>query len=81
MLLKQSFDEVLNGTLERDRLQRTLERLSQLEVCWQNLELSSPLSFPLFAGMGVGTRISNESMEMKVSRLKQKWEKQSEAQA
>lgn len=74
LLIKQSHDEVMKGSLESDRIKTTLKRLSQLKVSWQALPFPSPLSFPLFLAMSSGNHLSNESMEAKVSRLKKSWE-------
>ena len=74
LLMKQSHDEVLKGSLESDRIKTTLNRLSKLKIKWQSLPYPSPLSFPLFLAMSSGNHLSNESMEAKVNRLKKSWE-------
>lgn len=74
LLLRQSLDEVLFSSLEVNRLHKTLERLSQLKQRWQILESPSPLAFPILVER-IASRLSNESLETKVQRLKQAWEK------
>lgn len=77
LLLQQSYSEVLKGSLESDRLRRTLGRLSQMKTVWKTLSYPSPLAFPLFLAMNAG-HLSNESIEKKVERLKKTWEKMNE---
>ncbi|MBC7419186.1 MAG: ligase-associated DNA damage response DEXH box helicase [Bdellovibrio sp.] len=70
LLIKQSYDEVLTGALESERLKKTLRRLSKMKTVWKELLYPSPLSFPLFFSMSNGNHLSNETLEMKVARLK-----------
>ncbi len=75
LLIQQSYDEVLKGSLESERMVKTLQRLSTLSIRWQRISYPSPLSFPLFFSMGNNNELSNESIEMKIARLKKSWEK------
>ncbi|MBC7372230.1 MAG: ligase-associated DNA damage response DEXH box helicase [Bdellovibrionaceae bacterium] len=75
LLIRQSKDEVLQGSLESERIGKVLRRLGTLKVLWQKVEHPSPLSFPLFVEMGNANRLSNETLEMKVARLRKSWEK------
>lgn len=75
LLIKQSQDEVLLGSLEVERLHKTLDRMSELEQKWVTLETPSPLAFPILVER-VASRLSNESLEKKVERLKRSWEKE-----
>ncbi|MBC7742541.1 MAG: hypothetical protein H7061_10100 [Bdellovibrionaceae bacterium] len=79
LLIKQSYEEVLTGALESDRMKKTLRRISKMNVHWKQLSYPSPLFFPLFFSMSNGNHLSNESLEMKVARLKKSWLKQDEA--
>lgn len=72
LLIQQSYDEVLHSALESERMKKTLERLQKMERKWVDLELPSPLSFPLLVER-VASRLSNESLESKVERLKKSW--------
>lgn len=75
LLLRQARDEVLSGSLESGRLKAALERLANQRQVWKTLEQPSPLAFPLLIER-VASRVSNESLEAKVERLKRAWEKQ-----
>jgi ATP-dependent Lhr-like helicase len=75
LLIRQSRDEVLQGSLESERIRRVLRRLAHMNVLWRKVDHPSPLSFPLFVEMGNANRLSNESLEMKVARLRKSWEK------
>jgi ATP-dependent Lhr-like helicase len=77
LLIRQSFDEVLRGSLESERMKRALERLAKMRSVWKTLSRPSPLSFPLVVEF-VASHLSNESLEAKVERLKRQWEKQAE---
>jgi ATP-dependent Lhr-like helicase len=74
LLLKQAEREVLLEQLETHRLTQTLERISQLAIAWQETARPSPLAFPLLVER-LGTRMSNESLMERITRLKQQWDK------
>ncbi|MFS4460534.1 ligase-associated DNA damage response DEXH box helicase [Bdellovibrio sp. HCB2-146] len=76
LLIRQSFDEVLANSLESGRMRKTLQRLSQMEIRWVQLESPSPLSFPLVVETIATSNMSNETFENKIARLKKSWEKQ-----
>jgi ATP-dependent Lhr-like helicase len=75
LLIRQSFNEVLNSSLEVDRMRKTLNRMASLRQRWVDLSSPSPLAFPLVVEMIATGRFSNESMEKKVERMKRAWEK------
>ncbi len=81
LLIRQSYEEVLTGALESERMKKTLRRLARMKVMWQSLTYPSPLSFPLFFSMTNGNHLSNETLEMKVARLKKSWQKKDDAQS
>jgi ATP-dependent Lhr-like helicase len=74
LLLQQAEREVLDEQLETHRLEKTLERLGQLAVIWQDPPRPSPLAFPLLIER-LGTRMSNESLLERIERLKKQWGK------
>lgn len=74
LLIRQSQAEILLGSLEVDRLRKTLLRLSGLSRRWVELAAPSPLAFPLLVER-VASHLSNESLEKKVERLKATWER------
>jgi ATP-dependent Lhr-like helicase len=74
LLLKQAEREVLDEQFETYRLEKTLKRLGQLDVVWQDPPRPSPLAFPLLIER-LGTRMSNESLVERIERLKRQWGK------
>ncbi|MGD1860967.1 MAG: ligase-associated DNA damage response DEXH box helicase [Leptolyngbyaceae cyanobacterium] len=74
LLLQQAEREVLAEQLETHRLAKLLEQLRQLKVVWKDTPRPAPLAFPLLVER-LGTRMSNESLLERISRLKQQWEK------
>lgn len=73
LLIRQSHNEVLDGALESQRMEKTLRRLQEMTLIWKKLERPSPLSFPLMVDF-VASHLSNESLESKVARLRKTWE-------
>jgi ATP-dependent Lhr-like helicase len=73
LLMRQSYEEVLTGSLESKRMVSTIERMTKMELSWNHVERPSPLAFPLLVDM-VGGHLSNESLETKVNRLRKTWE-------
>jgi ATP-dependent Lhr-like helicase len=59
LLLKQAEREVLQDQLETHRLAKTLSRLDQRSVVWQDTTRPSPLAFPLLVER-LNSRMSNE---------------------
>lgn len=74
LLIQQSYQEVLNSSLEFSRMQDSLQRMSGLKPYWARLPSPSPLAFPILIER-VASHLSNESIEAKVERLKKAWEK------
>ena len=75
LLIRQSKEEVLQGSLESERISKVLQRLGTLKILWKKVDHPTPLSFPLFVEMGNANRLSNETLELKVARLRKSWEK------
>lgn len=73
LLLKQAEQEVLNEQLEVHRLAKTLERIRQLTIVWQETKRPSPLAFPLLIER-LSSRLSNESLLERIDRLKEQWQ-------
>lgn len=73
LLLKQAEQEVLNEQLEVHRLAKTLDRLRQLSLVWQDTKRPSPFAFPLLVER-LNSRLSNESLLDRIQRMKQQWE-------
>lgn len=74
LLLTQAEREVLEGSLESERLASTLERLRILKLIWQTPKRPSPFGFPLLIDR-LSTRLSNEDLLLRIMRMKQQWMK------
>ncbi|MBD0335135.1 MAG: ligase-associated DNA damage response DEXH box helicase [Cyanobacteria bacterium Co-bin13] len=74
LLLKQAEREVLQDQLETHRLAKTLSRLNQLSVVWNETKRPSPFAFPLLVER-LSSRLSNESLLERIARMKQQWAK------
>jgi ATP-dependent Lhr-like helicase len=74
LLLKQAEREVLQDQLETHRLAKTLSRLNQRSVIWQETSRPSPMAFPLLVER-LNSRMSNESLLERIQRMKEQWEK------
>lgn len=74
LLLRQAEQEVLREQLEAHRLAQTLERLRQFTTVWKSTKRPSPLAFPLLVER-LNSRLSNESLLQRITRMKQQWEK------
>lgn len=74
LLLQQAETEAMTEQLETHRLAKTLDRLSQLTLVWQDTKRPSPFAFPLLVE-GLNSRLSNESLLERIERMKQQWEK------
>ncbi|MCC2679622.1 MAG: ligase-associated damage response box helicase [Pseudobdellovibrio sp.] len=78
LLLKQSRNEMLQSSLEAERLRHTLQRLQHSKIVWKKTASPSPLAFPLIIEQFSGGTLSNESLEKKVERIKKIWERKHE---
>ncbi|MGJ3252109.1 MAG: ligase-associated DNA damage response DEXH box helicase [Elainellaceae cyanobacterium] len=74
LLLKQAEREVLDDQLEVHRLAKTLERLQQFSIAWNDTKRPSPFAFPLLIER-LNSRLSNESVLERIERMKKQWEK------
>ena len=75
LLLRQARREVLDTNLERDRLKRTLGRLSRARIVYVDLERCSPLAFPVLADRLRGSKVSSEKLNDRVRRMAMQLEK------
>lgn len=72
LLLQQAEREVLQDQLELHRLAKTLYRLRDLKLVWQQTKRPSPFAFPLLVER-LSARMSNESLLDRIERMKQQW--------
>lgn len=68
LLLKQSLDEVLNLSLEYDRLYETLDRLNDYYFILKPIVKPSPFSFPIMVDR-LRERLSSESLEHRIEKM------------
>ncbi len=69
LLLRQSFDEVMDFELDQVRLRKALKRIGKLPVELRELEKPSPFAFPILVDRLSREKYSNESMEDRVKKL------------
>ncbi len=74
LLLQQAYEEALDFQLEEGRLRMALERIHEQEIIIKTLEAPSPFSFPIMVDRLSRERLSSESMEERVQKMKMEWE-------
>ncbi|MGD1867354.1 MAG: ligase-associated DNA damage response DEXH box helicase [Phormidesmis sp.] len=74
LLLQQAEREVIEGQMEEPRLTAALKRMRDLELVWMQVKRPSPLGFPLLVER-LSSRLTNESLRDRITRLKQQWDK------
>ncbi len=75
LLLQQAYEEALDFQLEEGRLRQALERIYEQEIQIIELEKPSPFSFPIMVDRLSREKLSSESMEDRVRKMKMEWEK------
>lgn len=70
----QSYEEVKFFQFQEDRLRTVLEKLEQIPIENYKTIRPSPLAFPLIIER-VGSRVSSESLQDRLLRMKQRWTK------
>ena len=68
LLLRQSYDEVINHQLEMQRFKKLLARLANLEIVVTTPETPTPFAFPIMADR-LRQRMSTENVESMLERL------------
>ena len=74
LLLQQAEREVIIGQMEEPRLTAALKRMKKFELVWMDVKRPSPLGFPLLVER-LSSRLTNESLRDRITRLKQQWDK------
>ncbi len=74
LLLQQAYEEALDFQLEEGRLRLALERIHRQKVLIQTLERPSPFSFPIMVDRLSRERLTSETMEDRVKKMKVEWE-------
>ncbi len=75
LLLQQAYEEALDFQMEEGRLRQALERIHGQEIQIIELEKPSPFSFPIMVDRLSREKLSSESMEDRVRKMKMEWEK------
>ena len=68
----QSYEEVKFFQFQEDRLRHVLEKLEKIPIEHYKTTRPSPLAFPLIIER-VGSRVTSESLQDRLARMKQKW--------
>ena len=74
LLLKQSYEEVKKQQLEVERITSCLQRMSKLDLIFNETEFPSPFAFPLLVER-LNNTLSNETIEERVNKLIRSYEK------
>lgn len=74
LLLRQSFDEVLDFQLEITRMQAAFERISQQQIVVTHPEKPTPFAFPILVD-SLRERFSNEDMQTRIDKILKSLEK------
>ncbi len=75
LLLQQAYEEALEFQLEEGRLRQALQRIAAQEIIIQEMEKPSPFCFPIMVDRLNRERLSNETMEDRVKRMRVEMEK------
>ena len=68
LLLKQAYDEVFNYQLEKVRLQKAFERITESKIILKRAKDFTPLSFPLKVD-GLRGTMTNEELSKRIQRI------------
>lgn len=70
LLLQQAFEEVLTFQLEEARMRKALRRIHQQQIVITEPEKPTPLGFPIMVDRLSRERLSSETMEERVRKMK-----------
>lgn len=70
LLLQQAYEEALDFQLEEGRLRQAFERINEQEIVISTIEKPSPFSFPIMVDRMSRDKLSSESMEARVKKMK-----------
>ena len=68
ILLRQSYDEVIDHQLEMVRFRRLLESLQEKEIVFKKPLVPTPFAFPIMADR-MRQRLTTENVEERISRM------------
>lgn len=70
LLLQQAYEEALDFQLEEGRLRLAFERINQQKIVISTLEKPSPFSFPIMVDRLSREKLSSETMEDRIRKMK-----------
>jgi len=70
LLLLQAYDEVLNFQLEEARLRAALQRIQRLTLLKETPDKATPFSFPIIVDRLQRIKLSSESIEDRIAKMK-----------
>lgn len=70
LLLQQAYEEALEFQLEEGRLRLALERIHEQKIIIQKIEKPSPFSFPIMVDRLSRDKLTSESLEEQVKKMK-----------
>lgn len=70
LLLQQAYEEALEFQLEEGRLRLALERIHEQNIIIQKIEKPSPFSFPIMVDRLSRDKLTSESLEEQVKKMK-----------
>ena len=70
LLLQQAYEEALDFQLEEGRLRQAFERINQQKIVISSIEKPSPFSFPIMVDRLSREKLSSETMEDRVKKMK-----------
>lgn len=70
LLLQQAYEEALEFQLEEGRLRIALERIHEQKIIIQKIEKPSPFSFPIMVDRLSRDKLTSESLEEQVKKMK-----------
>jgi ATP-dependent Lhr-like helicase len=70
LLLQQAYEEALDFQLEEGRLRQALQRMAQQELVIKEMQKPSPFSFPIMVDRLNRERLTSETMEQRVEKMR-----------
>lgn len=70
LLLQQAYEEALDFQLEEGRLRQAFERINKQKIVISSIEKPSPFSFPIMVDRLSREKLSSETMEDRVKKMK-----------
>lgn len=71
LLVRQAYDEILNDQMENARLRTAMLRLNRARIVIKHTEKFSPFAFPIVVDDLSRNKLSSESLEDRIAKMKQ----------